>query len=106
MHEYLWGMLTMATSIAALFFWRYWRIGRERLFLFLSFAFVAFSASWVAIAMIRPSYEHRHVVYLLRLVAFAAIMIGIADKNGRSRLSLTAGSRVTRRGASPRPPSP
>ena len=106
MHEYLWGMLTMATSIAALFFWRYWRIGRERLFLFLSFAFVALSTSWIALAIIGRSHEHRHVVYLLRLVAFAAIMIGIADKNRRSRLSLTAGSRVTRRGASPRPPSP
>lgn len=86
MHEYLWGMQTMATLIAALFFLRYWRIGRERLFLFLSFAFVAFSASWAALAMIRPSYEHRSVVYLLRLLAFAAIMIGIADKNRRSRV--------------------
>ncbi len=85
MHEYLWGMLTMATLIAALFFLRYWRIGRDRLFLFLSLAFVAFSASWAALAMIRPAYEHRSVVYLLRLLAFAAIMIGIADKNRRSR---------------------
>ena len=85
MHEYLWGMLTMATSTAALFFLRYWRLGRERLFLFLSFAFVALSASWAALAMIGPSYEHRNVVYLLRLLAFAALMIGIADKNRRSR---------------------
>jgi hypothetical protein len=53
------------------------------LFLFLSLAFVALSASWVDLAMVKPSYEHRHVVYLLRLLAFAAIMI-----------------------ASPRPPSP
>jgi peptidoglycan/LPS O-acetylase OafA/YrhL len=85
MHEYLWGMLTMATLIAALFFLRYWRMGRERLFLFLSFAFAAMSASWIALAMITPSYEHRHVVYLLRTLAFAAIIIGIADKNRRSR---------------------
>lgn len=85
MLEYLWGMLTMATAMGALFFLRYWRIGRERLFLFLSFAFATFSASWIALAMIRPPYEHRQVVYLLRLVAFGAIMIGIADKNRRSR---------------------
>lgn len=85
MHEYLWGMLTMTTLMAALFFLRYWRIGRERLFLFLSFAFIALSASWVALAMIKPSYEHRSVVYLLRLLAFAAIMIGIADKNRKGR---------------------
>ena len=85
MHEYLWGMLTMATSIAALFFLRYWQMGRERLFLFLSLAFVALSASWIALAMIKPSYEHRQVVYLLRLLAFSAIMIGIADKNRSSR---------------------
>jgi uncharacterized protein DUF5985 len=85
MHEYLWGMLTMATAMAALFFLRYWRMGRERLFLFLAFAFVALSASWVALAMVRPPYEHRNVVYLLRLLAFAAIIIGIADKNRRSQ---------------------
>jgi phosphotransferase system glucose/maltose/N-acetylglucosamine-specific IIC component len=87
MHEYLWGMLTMATSIAALFFVRYWRLGRDRLFPFLSFAFAAQSASWVALAVIQPSDEHRQVVYLLRLLAFAAIMIGIADKNRRSRVA-------------------
>lgn len=86
MHEYLWGMLTMATSMAALFFLRYWLIGRERLFLFLSFAFAALSASWAALAAVTPSYEHRSAVYLLRLLAFAAIMTGIADKNRRSRL--------------------
>jgi hypothetical protein len=85
MHEYLWGMLTMATSTAALFFLRYWHMGRERLFLFLSFAFVALSASWISLALLRPPYEHRQIVYLLRLLAFAAIMIGIADKNRRSR---------------------
>ncbi|HEX5461673.1 MAG TPA: DUF5985 family protein [Steroidobacteraceae bacterium] len=85
MHEYLWGMLTMATSISALFFLRYWRMGRDRLFLFLALAFVALSASWIALASIRPSYEHRQIVYLLRLLAFAAIMLGIADKNRRSR---------------------
>lgn len=85
MHEYLWGMLTMATSMAAFFFLRYWHVSRERLFLFLSFAFVSLSASWIALAMIRPAYEHRQIVYLLRLLAFAVIMIGIADKNRRSR---------------------
>lgn len=85
MHEYLWGMLTMATLMAAFFFLRYWRVSRDRLFLFLSFAFVSLSASRFALAMIKPSYEHRQVVYLLRLLAFAVIMIGIADKNRRSR---------------------
>ena len=85
MHEYLWGMLTMATSMVAFFFLRYWRVSGERLFLFLAFAFVSLGASWIALAAIKPSYEHRQVVYLLRLLAFAAIMIGIADKNRRSR---------------------
>lgn len=85
MHEYLWGMLTMATSTAAFFFLRYWRVSRERLFLFLSCAFISLSASWIALATIQPSYEHRQAVYLLRLLAFAAIMIGIADKNRRRR---------------------
>lgn len=34
----------------------------------------ALSASWIALAVIKPSYEHRPVVYLLRLLALVAIM--------------------------------
>lgn len=85
MHEFLWGMLTMATLMAAVFFLRYWRIGRDRLFLFLASAFAALSASWIALAMVGPTYKHGPVVYLLRLLAFAAIITGIFDKNRRSR---------------------
>ena len=86
MHEFLWGMLTMATLMAALFFLRYWRMGRDRLFLFLSLAFVAMSATWVALATVGPSYQHRDIVYWLRLLAFTVIIIGVFDKNRRSRL--------------------
>lgn len=85
MHEFLWGMLTMATLMAALFFLRYWRMGRDRLFLFLSLAFVAMSATWIALATVGPAYQHREIVYLLRLLAFAVIIIGVVDKNRRSR---------------------
>jgi Family of unknown function (DUF5985) len=85
-HEFLWGMLTMATLMASVFFLRYWRMGRDRFFLFLSLAFLAMSATWIALATVGPSYQHRHIVYLLRLLAFLVIIIGVFDKNRRSRL--------------------
>jgi hypothetical protein len=85
MHEFLWGMLTMATLMTALFFLRYWRLSHDRLFLFLSLAFIVMSATWIVLAMVGPSYKHLDAAYLLRLLAFAAIIIGIVDKNRRSR---------------------
>ncbi len=85
MHEFLWGMLTMATLVTALFFLRYWSMSRDRLFLFLSLAFIVMSAAWIVLAMVGPSHAHPDAAYLLRLLAFAAIIIGIADKNRRSR---------------------
>jgi hypothetical protein len=78
------GALTALSLVAALFFLRYWRSTGDRLFAFFSIAFVLFSASWTALAT-RPSVgEHDAYVYLLRLAAFAAIIIGIVDKNRRA----------------------
>lgn len=85
MRQFLWGMLTMATAIASLFFLRYWTLTRERLFAFFSLAFAVMALSWVGLAVVDPAYELRHYVYLIRLLAFIILIIGIIDKNGRER---------------------
>ncbi len=79
---FFWGALAMASWVAGLFFLRFWRVSRDRLFLFFGAAFWVFAANWVGLA-IYPSEETRHYVYVIRLVAFVLILVGIIDKNRR-----------------------
>lgn len=76
----------MASLIATLFFIRYWRATRERLFGFFALFFVGMTANWTVLALVdRPADEARQVhAYLIRLVAFVILIIGIIDKNRRS----------------------
>lgn len=84
MRQFLWGMLTMASLVAGLFFLRYWWATRDRLFAFFASAFAVMSISWGALAAVSPSFEARHDIYLIRLLAFVIIIIGIVDKNRRA----------------------
>jgi hypothetical protein len=84
MKEFLWGLLGMASAVASLLFFRYARVTRDRLFLFFSAAFLSMTLNWIGLAIIEPDTEHRHVAYLLRLLAFVLILVGIIDKNVRA----------------------
>jgi multisubunit Na+/H+ antiporter MnhB subunit len=86
MKIYAWGLLTMASLVAALFFLRFWRETRERLFAFFSLAFLGLGAAWLGLAIINhPADEaQQEYAYVVRLVAFVILIIGIIDKNRRS----------------------
>jgi hypothetical protein len=84
MKEFLWGLLAMASAVASLLFLRYGKVTRERLFLYFSAAFLAMTLNWLGLAIVEPDNEHRHIAYLLRLLAFVLILIGIVDKNVRA----------------------
>jgi Na+/melibiose symporter-like transporter len=81
--EFLMGMLGATTLTVGLFFMRYWRASRDRLFVYFSLAFAVMSLSWIALAIASVTFEGRHLIYLLRLLAFVLIIIGIVDKNRR-----------------------
>jgi hypothetical protein len=86
MKVFAWGVLAMASLVAALFFLRYWRATRERLFAFFSLAFVGMAVNWTVLAVVNhPADEARQAhVYVIRLVAFVILIVGIIDKNRRS----------------------
>jgi Family of unknown function (DUF5985) len=86
MREFAWGVLAMASLIAALFFLKYWRASRERLFAFFALAFAGMTANWTVLALVdQPVDEARQVhAYVIRLVAYVVLIIGIIDKNRRS----------------------
>jgi peptidoglycan/LPS O-acetylase OafA/YrhL len=78
------GALTLACTVASLFFLRYWRDSRDRLFLFLSCAFLAMAANWLELARSPHLPETAASAFVPRLVAFLLIIAGIIDKNRRS----------------------
>jgi hypothetical protein len=81
----LWGALAMSAFVASLFFFRFWRISRDRLFLFFCVAFLMLALNWLGLALVESVTESRHKVLLLRLAAFVSIIIGVVDKNRRAR---------------------
>jgi hypothetical protein len=85
MNLLLWGALATAAAAIGLFFARFWRDSRDRLFLFFFLAFMILSLNWIGLALVPRDSESRHQVYVLRLVAFVLIIVGIIDKNRRAR---------------------
>jgi hypothetical protein len=83
MNQLLWGALAACAWVIGLFFWRFWRLNRDRLFLFFLVAFWALGVNWIWLAMISAADETRHYGYLLRLLAFGLISFAIVDKNRR-----------------------
>lgn len=80
---FLRGGLMACCWVAALFFFRFFRSTSDRLFLFFAASFAVFSLNWLFLALLHAPQESRHLVFLLRLLAFGLILVGIWDKNRR-----------------------
>ena len=77
MVAFLSGALTMGYLVATLFFLRFWRESRDRLFAFFAAAFFLLATQRLLIALTEPA----DVLYLVRLAAFVLILVAIVDKN-------------------------
>jgi len=77
------GAVAMGCVVAATFFLRFWRESRDRLFLFFCAAFWMLGLSYAALGTVAVATEWRVYVFLLRLLAFCTILLGIAEKNRR-----------------------
>ncbi|HEY3886487.1 MAG TPA: DUF5985 family protein [Vicinamibacterales bacterium] len=75
------GAIAMGCWVAGLFFLRFWRATRDRLFAFFAAAFWLLAAERVALVAVAVDESTRHYFFFLRLAAFVLIIIGIADKN-------------------------
>jgi hypothetical protein len=81
MSELMRGALAMGFFVAAVFFLRFWKQTRDRLFGLFAIAFLAMSISRVLIGL-QPSFGPNHDnLYLLRLLAFGLVLVAILDKN-------------------------
>ncbi len=75
------GATVMACLACAVFFLRFWRQSRDRLFAFFALAFTVMAVNWTLLTVMDNMDERRHYVYLIRLAAFSLILFAIWDKN-------------------------
>ena len=84
MAEFLAGTISASLLVIALFFLRFWKRTRDRLFLYFGAAFVTLMIEQILRSVLAVNDDSVPAVYSVRLVAFAFIIFGIAGKNRRS----------------------
>jgi hypothetical protein len=75
------GAIVMGYAVAGLFFLRFWRQTRDRLFLIFAIAFWLLGAQRLALVLTAQLIESHTWLYLVRLFAFLLILLAIVDKN-------------------------
>lgn len=75
------GAILMGYLVAGLFFLKFWRHTRDRLFLIFAVAFVLLGIQRLALVLTREMVESQTGLYVLRLFAFLLILAAIVDKN-------------------------
>jgi len=78
---YLAGAVTFGYLVAAVFFLRFWRKTRDRLFLAFGVAFGLLSANQMLATAIGAGDENVVFAYILRVLGFVLILAAIVDKS-------------------------
>jgi uncharacterized membrane protein YcjF (UPF0283 family) len=86
LYTFMLGGLVMGCFVAGLFFLRFWRKTRDRLFAIFALAFWLLGVNWLALAFTQQD-EVKTIYYAVRLLAFVLILYAIIDKNRASRRS-------------------
>lgn len=79
--DFLSGAITFGFLVAGLFFLRFWRKTRDRLFLAFAISFALLGAGQALQALANITQEERSYIYLVRLAAFTLILVAIFRKN-------------------------
>jgi hypothetical protein len=85
MIAFLSGAITLAFILGAVFFLRFWRRTRDRLFLAFSLAFVLLALNQVLAFALDIYREPHSFIYWLRVIGFMLILVAIMDKNLSAR---------------------
>jgi hypothetical protein len=75
------GAIAMGFLVASLFFLRFWRDTRERLFALFALSFFVLAINRVGISLIGHAESRGDYLYWVRLLAFVLILAAIVDKN-------------------------
>ncbi len=82
MNDFLRGAVVMASFAVGMFFLRYWRTSRDRLFLLFCAAFWLLALDWTLATVGGLLADNAHV---FRFLAFIVIALAVLDKNRRQR---------------------
>jgi hypothetical protein len=80
-YAFLSGAVTFGFLLLALYFLRFWRRTHDLLFAAFAGAFALLGLNQALLAIANIAAEERSWVYVLRIAAFALILIAIALKN-------------------------
>lgn len=85
------GAVAMACGAIGVFFVRFWRESRDRLFLCLTLGFWMLGVNYGVLGALPATDEHRAYALLLRLIGFIAILAGVwlRDRELIDHLQLT-----------------
>lgn len=81
------GAVMMGYLACALFFLRFWKQSRDRLFGFFATAFALMGINSAIATLLSVDDEQRHYLYVVRLIAYLLILYAIWDKNRATRRS-------------------
>ena len=79
--QFLLGALVMSDVVLALFFLHYWKMTKDRFFLFFVWSFVLGTVSRLVLAGDFVSSESEPLVYFIRFLSYVMIVVAILDKN-------------------------
>jgi hypothetical protein len=77
------GMLVAGYAVVCVFFLRFYRETRDRLFVFFAMAFAILGVQRLGLTFTVTGSHYADWLYLLRLLAFLLILYAIVDKNRR-----------------------
>lgn len=81
MNQMLMGAIAVASLVAGLFFFRFWRHTRDLFFLFFALSFWIEAANRAALGLLVGADEDGVLFYSVRLVAYGLILAAIWHKN-------------------------
>jgi hypothetical protein len=91
MNNFISGALALGYVVSGLFFLRFYRNTKDRLFAIFSFSFWLMAVHRVVVALASVDKEDLPYVYLLRLIAYLLIIFAIVDKN-RAKAPVSGGA--------------
>jgi hypothetical protein len=85
MAEFIYGVVAAGYFTAGVFFLRFWTRTRERLLLIFACAFWLMATTQTLLGVLDLDREEQSWVYLIRLLAFSLIIVGIVSVNIRRK---------------------
>ncbi len=91
MNLFLLGALTAGFLVAGLFFLRFWRETKDRLFLAFAISFFVEAINRGALALSAKPNEGAPFFYLVRLLAYVLILVAVVNKSRSVRAAADGG---------------